>query len=319
MYLGTATVAEEPQVVFAVDDKVLALEPAAAALGHKLKRAVPDSLLSVIEAGPDLWTELEECYDAIRESDLPVDGEGTWWWKQSDVRFEPPIVPRKNPWVVGANYYQHLANGFARIPRPAIAPPHVEYFTKSVNSIVGHNADIVYDKRVTRTVDFELELAVVIGKYGKDVPVADAYDWIFGYTIANDISARELQLGHQQYHRGKSLDGFCPLGPVIATPRETGDPNLLRMRQWLNGELKQDWPVGDMIYKIDKLIQVLSEGMTIEPGEIIICGTVPGVGFEQLPQSWLQHGDVLEAEISRIGMLTNTIRMAGINSVGSAA
>tara|TARA_B110000259_G_C13785879_1_gene310608 strand:- start:59 stop:625 length:567 start_codon:yes stop_codon:yes gene_type:complete len=188
----------------------------------------------------------------------------------------------------------------------------VEFFTKRVNSIVGHEDDIVYDKRVTRTVDFELELVVVLGKYGKDIPIEHAYDWVFGYTIANDVSARELQLGHQQYHRGKSLDGFCPMGPVIATPRETGDPNRLKMRQWLNGELKQDWPVGDMIYKIDKLISTLSEGMTVEPGEMIICGTVPGVGFEQLPQAWLQHGDVLEAEISRIGLLRNTIKMAGV-------
>lgn len=313
MYLATIKNAEEIIPAFTFGTSVVSIHAAAKALGHSFASPLPATLLEVIEAGPDVWEELEEFYDSLRGSELPGEGRQAWWWNSDEVSFEPPIIPRKNPWVVGANYYQHLANGFARIPRPAIAPPHVEYFTKAVNSIVGHDADIVYDKRVTRTVDFELELAVVIGKYGKDVPVADAYDWVFGYTIANDMSARELQLGHQQYHRGKSLDGFCPLGPVIATTRETGDPNRLRMRQWVNGELKQDWPVGDMIYKIDKLIEVLSEGMTIEPGEVIICGTVPGVGFEQLPQSWLQHGDVLEAEISRIGMLRNTIKMAGIS------
>jgi len=312
MYIATIKVAQEVMVAFVVGDQALSLHGAAAALGRRDIAAMPDTVLGVIEAGPAAWSVIETFYDEFRGRELSADGKGRWWWNREGVRFEPPVRPRKNPWVVGANYYQHLANGFARIPRPAIAPPHVEYFTKAVNSIVGHDADIVYDKRATRTVDFELELVVVIGKYGRDVPVADAYDWVFGYTIANDMSARELQLGHQQYHRGKSLDGFCPLGPVIATPRETGDPNRLRMRQWLNGELKQDWPVGDMIYKIDKLIAVLSEGMTIEPGEMIICGTVPGVGFEQLPQAWLQHGDVLEAEISRIGMLRNTIKMAGI-------
>ena len=312
MYLATVKEAEETSLAFTFGSSVVSIHAAAAALERSFESAVPTTLLQVIEAGPELWADLEAFYDSLRDGEFPDDARGVWWWDWDEVSFEPPITPRKNPWVVGANYYQHLANGFARIPRPAIAPPHVEYFTKAVNSIVGHDADIVYDKRVTRTVDFELELAVVIGKHGKDVPVADAYDWVFGYTVANDISARELQLGHQQYHRGKSLDGFCPLGPVIATTRETGDPNRLRMRQWVNGELKQDWPVGDMIYKIDKLIQVLSEGMTIEPGEIIICGTVPGVGFEQLPQSWLQHGDVLEAEISRIGLLRNTIKMAGV-------
>jgi len=313
VYLATVKTTEETIPAFTFGTSVVSIHGAAEALGYSFACEIPATLLEVIEAGPDVWADLEEFYDSLRDSELPDEARHVWWWDSNEVSFEPPIIPRKNPWVVGANYYQHLANGFARIPRPAIAPPHVEYFTKAVNSIVGHDADIVYDKRVTRTVDFELELAVVIGKYGKDVPVSDAYDWVFGYTIANDMSARELQLGHQQYHRGKSLDGFCPLGPVIATTRETGDPNRLRMRQWVNGELKQDWPVGDMIYKIDKLIEVLSEGMTIEPGEVIICGTVPGVGFEQLPQSWLQHGDVLEAEISRIGMLRNTIKMAGIS------
>jgi len=312
MYIATIRVGQIDHVAFVANDMAIALHGAAANGGRPEIEALPRTLLGITEAGPAVWATLEAFYDEFRRAKLPDHGRAKWWWPKTDVRFEPPVLPRKNPWVVGANYYQHLANGYARIPRPAVAPPHVEYFSKAVNSIVGHETDIVYDKRATRTVDFELELVVVIGKYGKDIPVADAYDWVFGYTIANDMSARELQLGHQQYHRGKSLDGFCPLGPVIATPRETGDPNRLRMRQWLNGDLKQDWPVGDMIYKIDKLISVLSEGMTIEPGEMIICGTVPGVGFEQLPQSWLQHGDVLEAEISRIGLLRNTIKMAGI-------
>jgi len=312
MYIATVRIADQDMVAMVVADRVVALHRAAAPLGQPHLADCPSTLLGIIEAGPATWASLESFYDGLRGRELPADGATRWWWPRSEVRFLPPIRPRKNPWVVGANYFQHLANGFARIPRPAVAPPHVEFFTKSVNSIVGHDADIVYDKRVTRTVDFELELTVVIGRYGKDIPVADAYDWVFGYTIANDMSARELQLGHQQYHRGKSLDGFCPIGPVIATTRETGDPNRLRMRQWLNGELKQDWPAGDMIYRIDKLIAVLSEGMTVEPGEMIICGTVPGVGFEQLPQAWLQHGDVLEAEISRIGMLRNTIKMAGL-------
>ncbi|WP_425409897.1 fumarylacetoacetate hydrolase family protein [Hyphococcus sp.] len=311
MYLATTRVHKNSIVAFVVEDRVVSIRDCAAGQGSSIAESLPSTVLGVIEKGPDYWAELESFYDTLRDGEFPSDAQDKWWWTKESVTFEPPLIPRKNPWVVGANYYQHLANGFARIPRPAIAPPHVEYFSKAVNSIIGDNADIVFDKRSTRTVDFELELAVVIGKTGKDVSVADAYDWVFGYTIANDISARELQLGHQQYHRGKSLDGFCPLGPVIATPRETGDPNRLRMRQWLNGELKQDWPVGDMIYKIDKLIEVLSQGMTIEPGEVIICGTVPGVGFEQLPQDWLIHGDLLEAEISRIGMLTNRIKLAG--------
>lgn len=293
-------------------DRVLALKGAAAAFGREPIAAVPDDVLAIIDAGPETWQLLEDFYDELRGAALPDDGRGKWWWELEEVDLDAPMRPRKNPWVIGANYYQHLANGYARIPLPAIAPPHVEFFSKSRHSVIGDGDDIVFDKRATRTVDFECELAVVLGRYGKDIPTADAYDWVFGYSVANDMSARELQLGHRQYHRGKSLDGFCPLGPVIATPRETGDPNRLRIRQWLNGELKQDWPVGDMIYKIDELISVLSQGLTVEPGDVIVCGTVPGVGFEQLPQSWLHHGDVLRAEISRIGALNNTIKMAGI-------
>jgi 2-keto-4-pentenoate hydratase/2-oxohepta-3-ene-1,7-dioic acid hydratase in catechol pathway len=312
MRIATITTGDEPRVALVEGERVVALLAGAPALGRGDLADLPDDVLAIVEAGPDAWQALEDLYDELRDAALPEDGKGRWWWDAGDVTFEAPLRPRKNPWVIGANYYQHLANGYARIPRPAIAPPHVEFFSKSRHSIVGSGGHIVFDKRVTRTVDYECELCVVLGRSGRDIRVADAYDWVFGYTVANDISARELQLGHRQYHRGKSLDGFCPLGPVIATPRDSGDPNRLRIRQWLNGELKQDWPVGDMIYKIDELISVLSQGMTVEPGDMIICGTVPGVGFEQLPQTWLHHGDVLDAEISRIGVLTNTIKMAGI-------
>lgn len=317
MKIATIGGVGETRVALVEGDRVVGLRAGAPALGREDLASLPDDLLAIVEAGPQTWDALEELYDRLRGAELPASGKGTWWWDAADVRFEAPLKPRKNPWVVGANYYQHLANGFARIPRPAIAPPHVEFFSKARNSIVGHDADIRFDKRATRTVDFECELTVVIGRPGRDIPVADAYDWVFGYTVANDMSARELQLGHKQYHRGKSQDGFCPLGPVIATPRETGDPNRLRIRQWLNGELKQDWPVGDMIFKIDELISVLSQGMTVEPGEMIICGTVPGVGFEQLPQAWLLPGDVLEAEISRIGLLRNKIQMAGVEETNA--
>jgi 2-keto-4-pentenoate hydratase/2-oxohepta-3-ene-1,7-dioic acid hydratase in catechol pathway len=310
MKIGTIHRDDATRVVLVEGTRAVDVIAGAPALGHPAVADLPNDLLAIVEAGPDAWQQLEDLYDALRGSELAADGKGVWWHEVDDVRFDAPLRPRKNPWVIGANYYQHLANGYARIPKPAIAPPHVEFFSKSTNSIIGHDDELVFDKRATRTVDFECELTVVIGRPGKDVPVADAYDWVFGYTVANDMSARELQLGHRQYHRGKSLDGFCPLGPVIVTPRDAGDPNRLRMRQWLNGQLKQDWPVGDMIYKIDELISVLSQGMTIEPGEMIICGTVPGVGFEQLPQSWLLHGDVLDAEISRIGTLRTHIKQA---------
>jgi 2-keto-4-pentenoate hydratase/2-oxohepta-3-ene-1,7-dioic acid hydratase in catechol pathway len=293
---------------------VAAVHGAGSALGHAAAD-LPSDLLPLIEAGPDAWDVAEDLDSMLSTlGDLPGDGSGRWWWPVADVKFEVPLYPRKNPWVVGANYYQHLANGYARIPRPAIVPPHPEFFSKALTSLIGDGEEIVYDKRATMTVDYETELCVVIGVGGKDIPVAEAHDHIFGYTVSNDVSARELQLGHRQYFRGKSLDNFCPIGPVIVTRRHIPNPYALTISTRVNGQPRQNWPVGDMIYKLDELISVLSQGMIVEPGEMIICGTVPGVGFEQLPQIWLQHGDVLESQISQIGTLRNTIKQAGLPS-----
>lgn len=295
-----------------VGDGVADLHRAAGALSDAEAERLPKDLLSLIDAGPDAWEHAEALDGRLREGGLPARGEGEWWWPASEVRFCIPYTPRKNPWVIGANYLQHLANGYARLGRPPVGPTHVEFFTKAITAMVGDGDDIVYDKRATVTVDYEAELTVVIGREGKDLDPEDSEAHVFGYTIVNDVSARELQIGHRQYFRGKSQDGFCPIGPVIATAREIPDINALRIRQWVNGELRQDWPVGDMLFKIDKLVSELSQGMTIEPGDLIVCGTVPGVGFESMPQVWLQHGDELEIEVTRIGRLRNTVKMAGV-------
>lgn len=287
---------------------MVALHAGAQALGDAAAD-LPRDLLGIIEAGPEAWELAESLDSRLSNGDLPAEGRGSWWWGVDDVKFEVPFVPRKNPWVVGANYYQHLANGYARIPRPATVPPHPEFFTKAPTSMIGDGDEIIHDKRATMTVDYETELCVVIGRGGKDIPAADGHDHIFGYTAANDTSARELQIGHRQYFRGKSLDTFCPIGPVIVTPKHIPNPYSLTITTRVNGQVRQQWPVGDMLYKLDELISVLSEGMTIEPGEMMICGTVPGVGFEQLPQVWLQHLDVVETEISKIGVLRNVVKM----------
>ena len=298
-------------VGLSVGSIVADLHQAGRALGHSAAE-LPGDLLSIVEAGPEAWALAEALDDRLADGSLPAEAEGSWWWPASTVKFEVPFVPRKNPWVVGANYYQHLANGYARIPRPAIVPPHPEFFSKATTSMIGDSDDIVYDRRATATVDYETELCVVIGVGGRDIPRASGHDHIFGYTVSNDTSARELQIGHRQYFRGKSLDTFCPIGPVVVTPKHLCNPYSLTITTRVNGQVRQHWPVGDMLYKLDELIAVLSEGMTIEPGDMIICGTVPGVGFEQLPQVWLQHLDVVESEISQIGRLTNVVKMAGV-------
>ena len=160
------------------------------------------------------------------------------------------------------------------------------------------------------TEDYEAELALVIGKRCSRVKSADALDVIAGYSCFNDGSVREYQRKTSQWTPGKNFDGTGPFGPVVVTPDELpAGASGLRITTRVNGQVRQQWPVGDMLYKLDELISVLSQGMTLEPGEMLICGTVPGVGFEQLPQIWLQHLDVVETEISKIGVLRNVVKM----------
>lgn len=303
----------EPRVALAVGSTVVDLHAGADQFGHEAA-ALPDDLLGIVEAGPEAWAVAEALDEELSRSTLAATGKGSWWWPADAVKFEVPLKPRKNPWVIGANYFRHLANGFERIPRPAVVPPHVEFFTKDHSSMVGSGDDIVFDRRATVTVDYETELCVVLGREGKDIDRSEGHDYIFGYTVCNDASARELQIGHQQYFRGKSLQGFCPVGPVIVTRRHIPNPYALTIRTRVNGEPRQNWPVGDMLYKLDELISVLSQGMTVEPGDMIVCGTVPGVGFEQLPQVWLHHGDVVESEITQIGVLRNEVKQRGVEA-----
>ena len=314
MHVSTFEMQGRPCIGLGIGGALAHLHGAGEALGDPLAASLPADLLGLIEAGPDAWDLAERVDARLLAEGLPEAGRGRWWWPRKEVRVLLPYIPRKNPWVIGANYMEHLANGFRRLGRPIVAPPHVEFFSKAVRSLTGPDTDIVYDPDATRTVDYECELTVVLGKSGRDIPASEAMDYVFGYTVANDVSARELQIGHQQYYRGKSQDGFCPLGPGIATTRLVPNPYALRIRQRVNGETRQDWPVSDMLYKIDELISVLSQGMTIEPGDMIITGTVPGVGFESMPQVWLQHGDIIEADIDRIGVVRNRILMRGVAS-----
>jgi len=273
---------------------------------------VVGGLREMIESGPSTWNRLEALSEFLVLEGLPPSGENRWWWPSTQVRFHAPFLPPKNPWTVGSNYAKHIEIAFKRIPREFKLPELPEFFTKALTSVCGDGDDVVYDRRATKTVDYENELMIVIGVGGKDIPVESAMDHVFGYSVANDVSARELQISHGQFFRGKSQTGFCPFGPIIATKRAVPDPNSEHLRTWVNGELRQDWPVGDMVFMPNQIVSSLSQGMTIEPGDVILCGTAPGVGFEFLPQLWLQHGDVVECEISGIGRIRNTIKMAGV-------
>jgi 2-keto-4-pentenoate hydratase/2-oxohepta-3-ene-1,7-dioic acid hydratase in catechol pathway len=303
-----------PRVALAVGSAVVDLHAGARELGHDKAADLPEDLLGIVEAGPEAWEAAENLDEALSRETLADAGKGSWWWAAEDVKFEVPLRPRKNPWVVGSNYFRHLANGFERIPRPASVPALPEFFSKAYSSISGDGDPMVFDRRATATVDYETELCMVLGREGKDIPRIEGHDYIFGYTVCNDTSAREIQVGHQQFFRGKSLEGFCPLGPVIVTPRHIPNPYALTIRTRINGEPRQNWPVGDMLFKLDELVSSLSQGMTIEPGDMVICGTVPGVGFEQLPQTWLLHGDIVESEITQIGTLRNEVQQMGVGA-----
>jgi len=152
-----------------------------------------------------------------------------------------------------------------------------------------------------------VELVAVIGRRGMNISEAEALDYVFGYTIGNDITARDLQARHQQWYKGKGLDGFCPLGPWIVSADELGDPQKLQLQLRVNGELKQDANTSDMIFGVAKLISAWSQGMTLEPGDLLMTGTPSGVGFARKPPEYLKPGDVVEAEIGGIGLLRNAV------------
>lgn len=224
------------------------------------------------------------------------------------VHLAAPIPrPRKNIMCLGRNYYEHALESYhARgQERPQGDAPVI--FTKAPTTVNDPYGKIVVDPALSEKIDWEAELAVIIGKTGKNIPIEEAFSYVFGYTVLNDVTARDLQDKFKQFFKGKSLDGYCPLGPWIVTADELPDPHQLTVRLRINGILKQEGNTRDMIYPIDTIISILSQGMTLEPGDIIATGTPGGVGFARNPPEFLKVGDVMETEIEGIGILRNRI------------
>lgn len=259
--------------------------------------AVAPSMLTLIDGGPALLDRARA--EAERAGDgLPLSG----------VRLLAPIPrPRENVVCLGMNYVAHAYESERAKGREPRLPPHPVFFTKAPTSVCAPDDDIPLDPRVTKQMDYEVELAFVIGRGGKNIAREQALDHVFGYTILNDISARDLQSQHLQFFKGKSLDRACPIGPWIVTADEIGDPAALGLRLRLNGETRQDSSVGDLIFDIPAIIAALSLGQTIEPGLIISTGTPSGVGLGRTPPEYMRPGDVMEAEIDRIGVLRNRV------------
>jgi len=224
------------------------------------------------------------------------------------VRLLAPIPrPRKNVFCVGWNYLEHFQEGEKWRQAKTDLPAHPVFFSKATSAVNGPYDPIPWDPKVTTQVDWEVELGVVVGKRGKNIPEERGLDHVFGYTVVNDVSARDIQKGHGgQWHKGKSLDGYCPMGPWIATADEV-DPSDLRVITRVNGVVKQDSSTRHLYFKIPRLLAELSLGLTLEPGDLLSTGTPPGVGFARTPPEYLKAGDVLETEIVGLGLLRNVV------------
>jgi len=227
----------------------------------------------------------------------------------SAVRLLAPIPhPRKNVFCVGRNYLEHVAEGQRARGTELKLPEFPQFFTKPQTAIIGPGDDIPYDPQVTQKLDYEVELGVVIGKRGKNIPKDKALAHIFGYTIINDVTGRDLQRRHEQWFKGKALDGSCPMGPHIVHTSAIKDPQALDIKLRVNGEQRQSSNTKLMIFDLKTIIEQLSLGMTLEPGDVIATGTPSGVGFAMNPPGLLKGGDVIEAEVEGIGILKNAVR-----------
>jgi 2-keto-4-pentenoate hydratase/2-oxohepta-3-ene-1,7-dioic acid hydratase in catechol pathway len=259
---------------------------------------IPADILGVIDGGA-------EALDRLRElaSSAPPTGAVH---SLADLSLLPPFdPPRGNVLAIGRNYQKHAEEG-ARALNTEVGPPTI--FTKAITTITGPYADIRIDPSVSTKIDWEVELGVVIGRRGANIKRSDALDHVFGYTVLNDVTARDIQNGWGgQWFKGKSLDGSCPVGPWVLTRDEVPDVQQLHLQLRINGDIKQDANSRDMIYPVDAIIEWLSVGMTLLPGMLIATGTPEGVGFARTPPEFLQPGDVMESEIEGIGVLRNSV------------
>lgn len=296
-----------PHLGLVRDDEILDVDLA----GRALNLLPPDQMLDLIETFEENRPVLQAILNKAgkrRFSEVRTFSDIGAVHALNEVQLEAPIIrPRKNIMCMALNYSEHAKETAAVRGRSAAPPTEPVLFTKAPTSVNAPYGQIVIDPAVSSEIDWEAELGVVIGKSGKNIREEDALSYVFGYTVLNDITARDLQSRHKQYFKGKSLDGSCPMGPWIVTADEITDPQQLAIRLRVNGVTKQDGNTSQMIFSIAQIIVVLSAGMTLEPGDIIATGTPSGVGFSRNPPEFLYPGDVMETEIEGIGILRNSV------------
>jgi 2-keto-4-pentenoate hydratase/2-oxohepta-3-ene-1,7-dioic acid hydratase in catechol pathway len=225
----------------------------------------------------------------------------------SSATLHAPLRPHKNVFCIGRNYLAHAEEGARALGKQLELPSVPTIFTKAPTAIADPDATLNLSGTVSQKYDWEAELAVVIGTRCKDVPEDRALDVVFAYTCLNDVSARDKQRATTQWFAGKTLDDTCPLGPWLVTADEIGDPQQLDVSLRVNGETKQHASTAVMIFSVARIIAELSQGTTLEPGDVIATGTPEGVGFARTPPEFLKDGDVMEVEIEKIGVLRNPV------------
>ncbi|MDF2000812.1 fumarylacetoacetate hydrolase family protein [Peribacillus frigoritolerans] len=285
MKIATFSVQTEQHIGLVKDDQIISLT----ALGPE---EFPACMKKFIERGNELRSRAEQLIEQ-RVNDDAI-------FKLSEVNILPPIAKPEKIICVGLNYFDHCKETGMEPPESPVI------FSKYTNAIAGHNDAIEIPINSTE-VDFEAELAFVIGREAKHVSEEEADDYVFGYTIMNDISARDLQFQDGQWSRGKTADTFAPFGPVIVTKDEVGDPHNLAISLELNGEIMQDSNTSNLIFTVPKIISFLSQSMTLMPGDLIATGTPPGVGMGRNPKIWLKNGDRMNVSIEKIGTLSNHV------------
>lgn len=262
--------------------------------------AIPADMLEAISMGKIFYHEAEKTVQWVSENNLDSE---LYILRESVELLAPIPRPAKNIFCVGKNYAEHAIEMGSKDD----IPDHVMVFTKAPTSVIAHDQNIHEHKELTEQLDYEGELAVVIGKKGKTIKREEALDYVFGYTIINDVTARDLQAKHKQFFIGKSLDTTCPMGPWIVHKSAISNPNNLDIKTTVNGEMRQDSNTKNFIFPIEEVIAVLSQGMTLEPGDIIATGTPAGVGKGFKPPRFLKAGDTIEITVEGIGTLSNKV------------
>ena len=282
-----------PRPGLVIDDKRVVDIPAA--LGAS---ADTNTMIGIIRAGAPMLAKLRELAGKSPVNSVAL----------SDVKLHAPIPrPAKNVFCVGWNYLEHFEEGAKKLQDSRELPKWPVFFSKAPTAVNGPFDKVPYDAEVSTSLDWEVELGVILGKDGKNISEADAMGYVWGYTVINDVTWRDIQRRHGgQWDKGKSLDGTCPMGPWIVTADSLDHTNL-RVQCRVNGVTKQDSSTKHLYFKVPRLIHDLSLGQTLEAGDIISTGTPEGVGFARTPPEFMKAGDLLETEVEGIGMLRNPI------------